>query len=218
MNLEVSIRHALGDFIIDVSLSMKGPASALFGASGAGKTTILNAIAGLVKPAEGRIVFNGEVWCDTGKNIFVPAHLRRIGYVFQEGRLFPHMSVRKNLLYGWKNTSGATLDIKFDEIVELLGIRQLLERKPAALSGGETQRAAIARALLSQPQLLLMDEPLASLDEKRKLEVLPYIEKLRDRFALPIMYVSHSRSEAERIANEFFVIDGGKIIAPVSNG
>lgn len=215
MSLEAAIRHTQGEFVIDVSMTMKGPASALFGASGAGKTSILNAIAGLLKPAQGRIVFNGAVWCDTGSGVFVPAHRRRIGYVFQEGRLFPHMSVQKNLLYGRRNQKDIHDGVKFDEIVELLGIKHLLDRKPAALSGGETQRAAIARALLSQPQLLLMDEPLASLDEKRRQEVLPYIEKLRDRFALPVVYVSHSRSEVERVANEIFVIDEGRVVTPV---
>lgn len=212
MSLSLDINHQLGDFTLAAAFDLKGPASALFGPSGAGKTTLLQAIAGLIRPQRGRIVFNGEVWCDTAAGIFVPAHRRRIGYVFQEGRLFPHMNVRRNLLYGARaRGNGAVPQAQFDEVVALLGIGHLLERRPLNLSGGEAQRIAIGRALLSEPQLLLMDEPLASLDAKRRGEILPYIETLRDRFALPLIYVSHTRAEIDRLASEVIHIEDGQI-------
>lgn len=212
MSLSLDINHQLGDFTLAAAFDLRGPASALFGPSGAGKTTLLQAIAGLIKPQRGRIVFNGEVWCDTAAGIFVPAHRRRIGYVFQEGRLFPHMNVRKNLLYGARaRGKGAVPQAQFDEVVALLGIGHLLDRRPLNLSGGEAQRIAIGRALLSEPQLLLMDEPLASLDAKRRGEILPYIETLRDRFALPLIYVSHTRAEIDRLASEVIHIEDGQI-------
>ncbi len=211
MTTEVSVRHRQGNFTIEADVRLDGPVTALFGTSGAGKTSLLNIIAGLVRPDEGRVVFNGEVWCDTAAKIFVPVHKRRIGYVFQEGRLFPHLSVRSNLMYGRWFRKERNARIAAEEVIELLGIGHLLERRPGNLSGGEAQRVAIGRALVSDPDLMLMDEPLASLDAARREEILPYIEKLRDRFHLPTIYVSHARNEVERLANEIVTLDAGKI-------
>ncbi len=215
MTTEVSVRHRQGSFIIEADLRLEGLVTALSGPSGAGKTSLLNIIAGLVRPDEGRVVFNGEVWCDTSAGVFVPAHKRRIGYVFQEGRLFPHFNVRRNLMYGRWFRKAREGRIAPQEVIELLGIGHLLERRPGNLSGGEAQRVAIGRALISDPDLLLMDEPLASLDAARRAEILPHIEKLRDRFHLPTIYVSHMREEIERLANEIVTLDAGKVIGKI---
>src|SRR5580700_789960 len=184
--LSVSITHRLGGFTLDAAFDSEGGLTALFGRSGAGKTSLINAIAGLYRPTKGYVAVDGAVLTDTAKGIFVPAHRRRVGYVFQEGRLFPHLNVRQNLLYGrWfapKTGGGA----EFGHIVDLLGIGNLLGRRPGSLSGGEKQRVAIGRALLARPRLLVMDEPLASLDEGRRAEIFPYIERLRDEMRVPI--------------------------------
>jgi len=212
MTIEVEIRNRLGTFDLDVNFVAAGRLTALFGASGSGKTSVVNAIAGMVKPTSGRIVVDGRVMVDTAHGIFVPRHRRRIGYVFQEPRLFPHLSVRQNLKYGLWFTPSAERKADFARIVDLLGIGGLLDRHPGHLSGGEKQRVAIGRALLTSPQLLLMDEPLASLDHARKLEILPYIERLRDQSRVPIIYVSHAIAEVTRLATDIVVMSQGRAV------
>ncbi|HWD60517.1 MAG TPA: molybdenum ABC transporter ATP-binding protein [Stellaceae bacterium] len=211
--LSVAITHRLGQFTLDAAFEAGGGLTALFGRSGAGKTSLVNAIAGLIRPDRGRIAVDGMVLADTEAGIFVPAHRRRVGYVFQEGRLFPHFNVRQNLVYGrWFAPKEAT-GSEFDHIVGLLGIDRLLARRPANLSGGEKQRVAIGRALLARPRVLMMDEPLASLDEGRRTEILPYIERLRDEMRVPIVYVSHSIAEVTRLATTLVVLSDGRVAA-----
>jgi len=213
--LSVAVEHRLGDFTLDAAFDSGGGLTALFGRSGSGKTSLVNAIAGLIRPTRGSIVVDGEVLTDTAAGVFVPARRRHIGYVFQEGRLFPHLTVRQNLLYGrWFASSkqgGHSGEV--EHVVELLGIADLLGRRPANLSGGEKQRVAIGRALLAHPRLLVMDEPLASLDEARKTEILPYIERLRDEFGIPIVYVSHAIAEVTRLATTMVVMSEGRVAA-----
>ena len=211
--LRVSVTHRLGSFTLDAAFDSENGLTALFGRSGAGKTSLINAIAGLYRPDRGRIVVDGTVLTDTSAGIFVPAHRRRVGYVFQEGRLFPHLNVRQNLLYGSWFAPREAGGNPFDRIVELLGIGGLLARRPANLSGGEKQRVAIGRALLSQPHLLVMDEPLASLDEGHRGEIFPYIERLRDETRVPIVYVSHSIAEVARLATTLVVLSEGRVAA-----
>jgi molybdate transport system ATP-binding protein len=210
--VEIAISHRQGDFSLQTEIASDASVIALFGPSGAGKTTLLNAIAGLIRPTEARIVVDGRVLTDTTRNIAVPAHRRRISYVFQDARLFPHLTVSQNLRYGRWFTPARERYADFDEIVELLGIRPLLPRKPQNLSGGEKQRVAIGRALLASPRLLLLDEPLASLDEARKAETLPFIERLRDELAIPIFYVSHSMDEVRRLASEVVRLERGRVV------
>ncbi|MGE5539400.1 MAG: molybdenum ABC transporter ATP-binding protein [Gemmatimonas sp.] len=212
--LDVAITKRLGAFTVDVAFTAPVPGvTALFGASGAGKTSIVRALAGLGRPDSGRIALGGLVFFDSAKGIDVPVERRRVGYVFQDSRLFPHLTVADNLRYGLRRAPADDRLIPFDHVVALLGIGGLLERRPHTLSGGERQRVAIGRALLSQPRLLLMDEPLASLDEDRKREVLPYIERLRDDLSLPVVYVSHSRDEVERLARTLIVVEQGRVVA-----
>lgn len=213
MSLVVETRHRLGTFSVEAAFSSDHGVTALFGRSGSGKTSLINIIAGLLRPDSGRIAFNGDILVDSDMRIFVPPHRRRFGYVFQEARLFPHMSVRRNLTYGRWFTRKLGDGPDFDRIVELLGVETLLGRAPANLSGGEKQRIAIGRALLSNPRLLLMDEPLAALDEQRKAEILPYLERLRDETNIPIVYVSHSVSEVARLANRVIVLENGRLSA-----
>jgi molybdate transport system ATP-binding protein len=213
MILDVDIRHVQGAFSLHARFQSDGKLTALFGPSGSGKTTIVSAIGGLVRFNHGRIVVQGQVLVDTKANVFVPKHKRRIGYVFQEGRLFPHLNVRQNLLFGRWFTPKRDRKTSFDHIVDLLGIGHLLERRPSTLSGGEKQRVAIGRALLADPQLLLMDEPLASLDEARKAEIYPYIERLRDEGEVPIVLVSHSVAEIARLATSIVVLSEGQVTA-----
>jgi molybdate transport system ATP-binding protein len=209
--LEVTVRHRLGDFVLDANFASDGGLTALFGRSGSGKTSLINAIAGLIRPEHARIVVGDEVLTDTDRHIFVPRHRRRTACVFQEGRLFPHLTVRQNLLYGRWFTRSLHRHGDFTQIVDMLGIGHLLRRRPALLSGGEKQRVAIGRALLANPRLLMMDEPLASLDEDRKAEILPYIERLRDETRLPIVYVSHSIAEVARLASTLVILSEGRI-------
>jgi molybdate transport system ATP-binding protein len=213
VSLELDIEHRVGRFALRARFAADGRVTALFGRSGAGKTTLVNAIAGLLRPAAGRIALDGEALFDAGKRIHVPPHRRRIGYVFQEGRLFPHLDVRRNLLYGRWFTPPRRRYAEFDQIVALLGLEELLARRPGSLSGGEKQRVAIGRALLASPRLLLMDEPLAALDAARKSEILPYIERLRDERLVPIVYVSHSVGEVSRIADTLVLLSGGEVAA-----
>jgi molybdate transport system ATP-binding protein len=214
MSLEIDVHHRLGDFTLDARVTAPPGLTALFGRSGAGKSTLINIVAGLIRPQRGRVIVDGQPLVDTERGIFVPKHKRRVGYVFQDSRLFPHLNVRQNLLYGrWfvSGTGGAAGD--FDSVIELLDVGALLQRRPDSLSGGEKQRVAIGRALLAKPRLVLMDEPLASLDEARRAEILPYIERLRDEAGVPILYVSHSVAEVARIATTVVILGGGKVVA-----
>lgn len=213
MILDVEIRHSVGDFMIDARFQSDRGLTALFGPSGSGKTSIVNAIGGLIRPDHARIAVKDRVLVDTKRGVFVPKHRRRIGYVFQEDRLFPHLDVRQNLMFGRWFTPKAERLAGFDKVIELLGIGHLLDRSPSTLSGGEKQRVAIGRALLADPQLLLMDEPLASLDEARKAEIYPYIERLRDEGQMPIVLVSHSVAEIARLATSVVVLANGHVTA-----
>ena len=211
--LEVDIEHRLGTFALDVHFHAGRGLTALFGRSGGGKTSVVNTIAGLISPHKGRIVVDGSVLTDTELGIRLPTHRRRVGYVFQEGRLFPHLTVRQNLLFGRWFAPTAAPPGRLDDVVDLLGIGTLLDRRPSRLSGGEKQRVAIGRALLASPRLLLMDEPLASLDARRKDEILPYIERLRDHGGVPIVYVSHAVAEVTRLATTIVLISDGRVRA-----
>jgi molybdate transport system ATP-binding protein len=211
MSLEVDTKIRLGNFTLDAAFATEGKITALFGPSGAGKTSLINVISGLIKPEKGRVAVDRTVLLDTERGIDVPAHKRRIGYVFQESRLFPHLTVKQNLLYGrWFAPRDLRRD-SLDEVVDLLDLSPLLHRGTLQLSGGEKQRVAIGRALLSSPRLLLLDEPLSSLDEARKQEVMPFLERLRDHARMPIVYVSHSVAEVERLANEVVFMDAGRV-------
>jgi molybdate transport system ATP-binding protein len=211
--LEVDFEHRLGSFELDIHFRAGRGLTALFGRSGAGKTSVVNAIAGLIRPDKGRIVVDGSVLIDTGGEVRAPVHKRRIGYVFQEGRLFPHLTVRQNLLFGRWFGPHSPPSTQLEGVVDLLGIGSLLGRRPGRLSGGEKQRVTIGRALLADPLLLLMDEPLASLDAERKEEILPYIERLRDQGNVPIVYVSHSVSEVSRLASTIVLVSDGRVRA-----
>ncbi|NWG30387.1 MAG: molybdenum ABC transporter ATP-binding protein [Rhodocyclaceae bacterium] len=196
-------------FTLDVDLSLPSTGvTALFGHSGSGKTTLLRSIAGLERVPGGRLVFDGEIWQDD--NTFLPTHRRPLGYVFQEASLFPHLTVRGNLDYGMKRRPAKA---DFQSTVELLGIGHLLDRKPDRLSGGERQRIGIARALLTRPRLLLMDEPLAALDLARKCEILPYLEQLHEELKIPVLYVSHAPDEVARLADHLVALDAGRVVA-----
>ena len=212
--IEVDIEHRLADFTLDIHFRVGRGLTALFGRSGAGKTSVVNAIAGLLRPQRGHVAVDGAVLLDTERGICVPTHKRRLGYVFQEGRLFPHLTVKQNLAFGlWFAPVRERRTANLDSVVDLLGIGGLLDRRPGRLSGGEKQRVAIGRALLARPRLLLMDEPLASLDARRKDEILPYLERLRDEAAVPIVYVSHSVAEVTRLATTIVLISAGRVHA-----
>jgi len=212
--LEVALRKDQGGFKLDAEFSCPAQGIvALFGRSGAGKTTLVNALAGLVRPDAGRIAVQGEVLFDSARGIDLPPERRRLGYVFQEGRLFPHYSVRGNLEYGLKRAPRGDRRIELDRVVDLLGIEPLLARRPRDLSGGEKQRVALGRALLANPRLLLMDEPLASLDQPRKEEALPFIERLRAELGVPVVYVTHAMEEIVRLADTMVLVDDGRIAA-----
>lgn len=214
MTLHVDIRHRLGTFELDARFETGTGLIALFGRSGSGKTSIINVIAGLIRPDQGFVTIDGVSLVDTARGVSVPRHKRRLGYVFQEGRLFPHLTVRQNLLYGrWFAPQAGQHGDDLDRVVDLLGIGSLLDRRPGRLSGGEKQRVAIGRALMANPRLLLMDEPLAALDEARKAEILPYIERLRDQSRVPIIYVSHSIAEVARLASTVVLLSEGKVAA-----
>lgn len=213
MSIAIAARHRLGAFQLDARFEADGRLTAIFGKSGAGKTSLVSVIAGLLKPAQGRVVIDGKTLLDTEAGICIPTHRRRIGYVFQESRLFPHLSVRKNLLYGRWFVPKPERSISLPEVVELLGIEHLMDRRTGKLSGGEQRRISIGRALLADPLLLLMDEPLASLDEQRKQEILPFLERLRDQSRVPIVYVSHSVAEVARLADTVVLLSDGKVMA-----
>jgi molybdate transport system ATP-binding protein len=211
--LAVDVAKRLGDFVLEARFETAGGVTALFGPSGAGKTTLANVIAGLVAPDRGRISLDDTVLFDSAARIDVPAHRRRIGYVFQEGRLFPHLAVAANLDYGRRMCGLARDPAEMERIVTLLDIGHLLDRRPGKLSGGERQRVAVGRALLMRPRLLLLDEPLASLDAARKREILPYLQRLRDETRVPMVYVSHHAPELKRIATSVVLLDGGRVTA-----
>jgi molybdate transport system ATP-binding protein len=212
--LAVSIAKRRGSFELDVAFQAPAPGIvALFGRSGSGKTTIVEILAGLLEPDAGDLRLGDLVLFDTAAAYSLPAERRRIGYVFQDARLFPHLTVRGNLRYGQKRAASAPHIISFDEVTELLGLAPLLARRPYTLSGGERQRVALGRALLSQPRLLLLDEPLASLDAARRAEVLPYFEALRDRLSIPMIYVSHQFEEVLRLADHVVLLEGGRVVA-----
>ena len=210
--IRARFRGAFGKFALDAAFDAPAQGvTALFGPSGCGKTTILRSIAGLDRVADGFFSIGGDIWQNAKS--FLPAHRRPLGYVFQDASLFPHLSVRKNLLFGApKEQPSRRPRVEYDEVVDLFGLRALLDRSPRHLSGGERQRVAIGRALLTQPKLLLMDEPLSALDRGAKAEILPFVERLRDRFALPIVYISHDIAEVERLADHVVLIDRGRVV------
>ncbi|MEM9576669.1 MAG: molybdenum ABC transporter ATP-binding protein [Pseudomonadota bacterium] len=212
MSLSVRLTHRLGDFALDVSFEAPSGVTMLYGRSGSGKTTIVNALAGLIRPEAGRISVGDMPLYDSKAGINLPVHKRQIGYIFQEGRLFPHLTVQQNLKYGewFANRREARAD--WSKIVDMLGIGALLKRRPEGLSGGEKQRVAIGRALLARPRLLLADEPLAALDEARKEEILPYFERLCDELDVPILYVSHASAEVTRLADTLVVLENGRLL------
>ena len=216
MTFQISAKFRVDrkDFELDVDLTLPGRGvTALFGHSGSGKTTCLRAMAGLERASDGYFALGEEVWQDESRGLFVPPHRRALGVVFQEASLFPHLSVRGNMEFGQKRTSTAATRFSLTEIAQLLGIDHLLDRSPSQLSGGERQRVSIARALLAAPKILLMDEPLAALDLKRKLEILPYLERLHRELAIPIIYVSHAPDEVARLADHLVLLDAGKVVA-----
>ncbi|MFZ8958147.1 MAG: molybdenum ABC transporter ATP-binding protein [Paracoccaceae bacterium] len=210
--LDLKLRHQIGAFSLDLNFEAARGITALFGRSGAGKTTVINAIAGLITPDDGYIRVGDMDLFDPTRGVNLAAHQRQAGYIFQEARLFPHLSVAQNLRYGMRYR-GARPAPDFTDIVEMLGREALLQRRPAMLSGGEKQRVAIGRALLAAPRILLADEPLAALDEARKQEILPYFERLRDEMDIPILYVSHAPTEVARLATEVIMIEAGRIQA-----
>ncbi|MFD1881581.1 molybdenum ABC transporter ATP-binding protein [Paracoccus pacificus] len=211
MTLEIGVRHAFPEFALDVEFQAPPGVTVLFGPSGSGKSTVVAAVAGLLRPDRARIAVDGTVLTDTDRGIRLPPHRRRIGVIFQDGRLFPHLSVRQNLQYGRWFARGRPGGARTDTVVDLLGIGHLLDRAPATLSGGERQRVAIGRALLSRPQLILADEPLSALDEARKQEIMPYFERLRDHAGVPILYVSHAPAEVARLATTVVALRDGKV-------
>jgi|SRR5579862_4078965 len=211
--IDVDVARQLGTFRLDVQFSAESAIIGVFGRSGAGKSSVINAIAGIIRPARGRIRVGDVDLFDSAHNIDVPPERRRVGYVFQDALLFPHLSVQANLLYGNRQRKPSERFIQPSRVIEVMGLAKLLQRRPATLSGGEKQRVAIGRALLAQPRILLMDEPLAALDVPRKIEILDYIERLRDEFRIPIVYVSHSVPEITRLADTVVVIAEGKCLA-----
>lgn len=210
--LKLSITRRQGSFKIVLDLTAGGGVTALFGRSGSGKTSVINMVAGLVRPDGGQIVVDGRVLFDSDSGIDVPPEKRRLGYIFQDARLFPHLSVQANLTFGMNRVPMAERRISFDGVVEVLGIAHLLDRRPAKLSGGEKQRVAIGRALLASPRILLMDEPLAALDSQRKAELLPFIADLSRAFDIPILYVTHSMDEVLALADTLVLMDEGRAV------
>jgi molybdate transport system ATP-binding protein len=211
--LALDVEKRLGTFQLAAKFETEARVTALFGPSGAGKTTIVNMIAGLVAPDRGRIMYRGKVLFDAAGKVSLPPHRRQFGYVFQDGRLFPHMSVRGNLEYGRRMYRLKRDAAELERVIALLDIGHLTDRRPGKLSGGERQRVAIGRALLMRPQLLLLDEPLASLDAARKAEIMPYLERLRDEAQVPMIYVTHQPEDARRLASTVVRIEAGRVAA-----
>jgi len=213
VTLAVAARHRLGAFELDIAFEAGPGITALFGPSGSGKTSVIRVVAGLLRPADGRVVVGGTTLLDRPAGIDVPTHRRRVGYVFQDARLFPHLSVRTNLVFGRWFAPRTARQESLDRMVDLLGIGHLLARRPATLSGGEAQRVAIGRALLSGPRILLLDEPLSGLDRTRQDEIMPYLERLRDEVRLPMLYVSHVEDEVRRLATTVVRLEAGRVVA-----
>jgi len=211
--LRVDVTKQLGEFSLSASFTSEGRVTGLFGASGSGKTSLINMIAGLLKPDRGVIAIDDEILDDTAAKLHVPPHRRRIGYVFQDARLFPHLNVAQNLDYGRRMNRLMEDPAQHKRVTELLDIGSLLDRRPAKLSGGERQRVALGRALLSKPRLLLLDEPLGSLDEGRKVEILPYLVRLRDEVGVPMVYVSHDAAELRQLATQIVMLRHGQVTA-----
>ena len=209
--LRVDIQKRLGDFTLQAAFESEGRVTGLFGASGSGKTSLVNMIAGLLVPDRGSIMIDGETVDDVEKRVHVPVHRRRIGYVFQDARLFPHLDVRQNLDSGRRMNHLADDPAQLKRITELLDIGSLLDRRPGKLSGGERQRVALGRALLSKPRLLLLDEPLGALDEDRRAEILPYLVRLRDEARIPMVYVSHDAAEMRQLATQIVLLKRGRV-------
>jgi molybdate transport system ATP-binding protein len=209
--LEVAIRHPLGRILLDVAFTAGDGLTALLGPSGAGKTSVLNVIAGLVQPVSGLVRVDETPLLDTTRGVFVPPHRRRIGYLCQEPRLFPHLTVAQNLRFGRWFTRGPEQRVALDDVIDLLDLRALLARRPARLSGGEKQRTALARALLMSPRLLLLDEPLASIDSGRKQDILPYLDRLRAELTMPVLYVTHVVAEITDRADTVVTLTEGRV-------
>ncbi|RLK02584.1 molybdenum ABC transporter ATP-binding protein [Ruegeria conchae] len=212
MSLSVRMQHNLPAIALDLDFEAPPGVTVLFGRSGSGKTTVVNAVAGLLRPQAGRVAVGDWVLFDTDCGVWLPPHRRRLGYIFQEGRLFPHLTVRQNLNYGRWFAPREVQRENPDRVIEMLGIGHLLDRRPAMLSGGEKQRVAIGRALLASPRLILADEPLAALDDARKAEILPYFERLRDEVSVPILYVTHSAAEVARLATSVVALQDGQVV------
>lgn len=210
LNFDLTLRR--GDFNLQMAATLSEPVTAIFGDSGAGKSTLLALLAGLLAPTQGRIVLADRVLVDTHRGVFVPPHQRHIGLLFQDGRLFPHLDVRQNLLYGWQRLRPAQRRYQLDDIVAMLDIGTLLTRKPQQLSGGERQRVALGRALLYSPQLLLLDEPLSALDSRLKAQILPFLHRVRDETGIPMLYVSHSRDEIDALTPHVLMLADGRLI------
>jgi molybdate transport system ATP-binding protein len=211
--LRVDVAKKLGEFTLEAAFTSEGRVTGLFGASGAGKTSLINMIAGLVQPDRGTIALDGETLDDSAAGLHIPPYRRRIGYVFQDARLFPHLDVSQNLDYGRRMNRLTEDPAQQKRVIDLLDIGSLLERRPGRLSGGERQRVAFGRALLSKPKLLLLDEPLGALDEERKREILPYLVRLRDEAGIPMVYVSHDAAELRQLATQIVMLKGGRITA-----
>jgi molybdate transport system ATP-binding protein len=208
--LEVDCTAVTGTFELDARFTAGPGITVLFGPSGAGKTTLLHLVAGLIRPQRGRITLEGDVLADTAARIFVPAHKRRIGLVFQDAQLFPHLTVAQNLAYGrW--FARHVSSVPQEHVIDVLGIGALMERRPTRLSGGEKSRVALARALLASPRLLLLDEPLSGIDEEKRQSILALIERIRDEFGVPMLYVTHARDEAQRLANRLITVERGLV-------
>ena len=211
--MRIALRRQLGSHLINVDFTGQADGiTALFGPSGAGKSSIINMIAGLLRPDAGHVSIRGRCLFDSARGINLPPEKRQIGYVFQDGLLFPHLSVKSNLLYGRRNKNTSSTKVSFSQVVELLGLEELLSRRPKTLSGGEKQRVAFGRAVLSLPDILLMDEPLASLDTARKQEVLPFIKELNRRFTIPIVYVSHALEEIQALTEHIIKLEQGSVL------
>jgi molybdate transport system ATP-binding protein len=218
VSLAIEITHTIGPFHLDVHLQLGAGLTALVGPSGAGKTTILNVIAGVLRPDHARVQLDRDVLADTNTRTWLPAHRRRIGYVFQEPRLFPHLTVRQNLLYGRWFRRKIAGGLSPDDVTDLLNLGSLLARRPSRLSGGEKQRLALGRALLAKPALLLLDEPLASVDQQHRAEILPYLDRIRADHAVPAVYVTHTWAEVSGRADHVVELRNGAVVfsGPVS--
>lgn len=211
--LELDFEFQRGNFSLKAQQNFSAPITGILGASGSGKSTLLAIIAGLLKPQSGRILLNGNPLCDTKSHQWLPPHKRHIGLVFQDGQLFPHLSVRNNLLYGFNNIPSALRRFSLRDVVELLEVGDLLERKPAHLSGGEKQRVALGRAVLYSPQLLLLDEPLSALDERLKQQILPFLLRIYEECKIPMIYVTHALSEINFLTKDRFVVRNGELFS-----